>query len=119
MPSTIYKCELFTIKHNTLLEGKTFLRYKHKITLFKIKRTFFGRKENTINLLRIFMIFSETYKADNINRIFLSTTLLMQCKGRLCLSNLFIHIDLFETLKAFKRNFMVTSTEKIEKISYH
>ena len=35
-PSTIGKCKLFTIKHNTRLEGEIFLRNKHKI------------KENTI-----------------------------------------------------------------------
>ena len=49
MPSTIGKCKLFRIKHITLLEGKTFLRNKHKIAFFEIKWTFFGRKENTIN----------------------------------------------------------------------
>ena len=49
MPSTIGKCKLFRIKHITLLEGEVFLRSKHKISFFEIKRTFFGRKENTIN----------------------------------------------------------------------
>ena len=52
MPYTIGKCKLFRIKRITLLEGETFLRNKHKIAFFKIKCTFFGRKENTIrNLL--------------------------------------------------------------------
>ena len=51
MPSTIGKCKLFRIKHTTLLEGETFLRNKHKIAFFfRIKCTFFGRKENTISL---------------------------------------------------------------------
>ena len=48
MPSTIEKCKLFRIKHTTLLEGETFLRNKHEIAFFKIKCTYFGRKENTI-----------------------------------------------------------------------
>ena len=53
MPSTIGKCELFRIKHTTLLEGKTFLRNKHKIAFFfKIKCTFIGRKENSFRLLK-------------------------------------------------------------------
>ena len=51
MPSTIGKCKLFSIKHITLLEGEAFLRNKHKITFFLIKCTFYGRKENTINLI--------------------------------------------------------------------
>ena len=50
MPSTIGKCKLFGIKHITLLEGETFLRNKHEIAVFEIKCTFFGRKENTINV---------------------------------------------------------------------
>ena len=48
MPSTIGWCKLFRIKHFTLLEGETFLRNKHEIAFFKIKCTFFGRKENII-----------------------------------------------------------------------
>ena len=54
MPFTIDKCELFRIKHNTILEGGTFLRNKHKIAFFFfwIKCTFFGRKENTISSYR-------------------------------------------------------------------
>ena len=35
MPSTIGKCNLFRIKHTTLLEGETFLRNQHKIAFFK------------------------------------------------------------------------------------
>ena len=50
MPSTIGKCKLFRTKHITLLESETFLRNKHNIAFFEIKCTFFGRKENTINL---------------------------------------------------------------------
>ena len=50
MPFTIGKCKLFRIKHNTLLEGETFLRNKHEIAFFEIKYRFFGRKENTISL---------------------------------------------------------------------
>ena len=49
MPSTIGKCKLFRIKHNTILEGETFLRNKHEIEFFKIKCTFFGRKENIVS----------------------------------------------------------------------
>ena len=52
MPSTIGKCKLFRIKHITLLEGETFLRNKHEIAFFEIKCTFFGRKENTIRMLK-------------------------------------------------------------------
>ena len=37
----IGKCELFRIKHATLLEGETFLRNKHKIEFF-----FFFFREN-------------------------------------------------------------------------
>ena len=51
MSSTIGKCNLFRIKHITLLEGETFLRNKHEIAIFEIKCTLFGRKENTINLI--------------------------------------------------------------------
>ena len=51
MFSTIGKCKLFRIKHNTLLEGETILRNKHKIAFFQIKCTFFVRKENTISLV--------------------------------------------------------------------
>ena len=52
MPFTIIKCELFKIKHTTPLEVETFLRNKHKIAyFFKIKFTFFGRKENTTSSL--------------------------------------------------------------------
>ena len=50
MPFTIGKCKLFRIKHITFLEGETFLRNKHEIAFLEIKCTFFGRKENTINL---------------------------------------------------------------------
>ena len=49
MPSTIGKWKLFRIKHTTFLEGETFLRNKLNITFFKIKCSFFGRKENTIS----------------------------------------------------------------------
>ena len=52
MPSPIGKCKLFRIKHNTLLEGETFLRNKHEIAFFEIKCTFFGRKENTIRYIK-------------------------------------------------------------------
>ena len=48
MPSTIGKYKLFRIKHTTVLEGKAFLRNKHKTEFFEIKCTFFGRKENTL-----------------------------------------------------------------------
>ena len=48
MPTTIGKCNLFKIKHTTLLEGETSLGNKHKIEFYKIKCTIFGRKENTI-----------------------------------------------------------------------
>ena len=34
MPFTIGKCKLFRIEHTTLLEGKTFLRKKHKTAFF-------------------------------------------------------------------------------------
>ena len=44
MPSTMGKCKLFRIKHNTLLEGETFLRNKHEIAFFQIKCTFFWQK---------------------------------------------------------------------------
>ena len=50
MPSTIRKFNLFRIKHTTLLEGKLFLRNKHKIIIFEMKRIFLGRKENTIRV---------------------------------------------------------------------
>ena len=56
MPSTIGKCKLFRIKHITLLEGETFLRNKHEIEFFKIKCTFFGRKENTISFSLSFLL---------------------------------------------------------------
>ena len=50
MPSTIGKCK-FRIKHTVLLEGEIYLRNKHKIAFFfKLKCTFFGRKENTIRV---------------------------------------------------------------------
>ena len=49
----IDKCELFRIKRTTLLEGETFLRYKHKIAFFKINCTFFYRKENNISIKQI------------------------------------------------------------------
>ena len=39
MPYTIGKCKLFRIKHITFLEGETFLRNKHDIAFFEIKRT--------------------------------------------------------------------------------
>ena len=48
MPSIIGKCKLFRIKHIIVLEGDTFLTYKHKTAFFEIKYTFFGRKENVI-----------------------------------------------------------------------
>ena len=53
MPSTIGKCKLFTIKHITLSEGETFLRNKYKIEFFLIRCTSFGRKENTISVVRV------------------------------------------------------------------
>ena len=46
MPFTIDKCELFRIKHSTLLEGETFLRNKHEIVFFfLIKFTFLEKKK--------------------------------------------------------------------------
>ena len=49
----ICKYELFRIKHDTFLEGKTFLRNKHKIDFFfnKMHIFFFCKKENTINVI--------------------------------------------------------------------
>ena len=38
IPYTIDKGELFSIKHNTLLEGETLLRNKHKIKFLKKKK---------------------------------------------------------------------------------
>ena len=46
-----WKCKLFRITHNTLLEGETFLRNKHEIAFFEIKCTFFVRKERAIKFL--------------------------------------------------------------------
>ena len=54
MPCTIGKCKLIRIKHTTLLEGKTFLRNKHKTAFFfkeSVQKS--GRKENTISLYEI------------------------------------------------------------------
>ena len=65
MPSTIGKCELFTIKHIALLEGKTFLRNKHKIAFFEIKCTFFGREENTIRIKHTAILEGETILRNN------------------------------------------------------
>ena len=61
MPSTIDKCKLFRIKHNTLLEGETFLINKHKTAFFEMKCTFFGRKENTISRNPEWMIVMTNY----------------------------------------------------------
>ena len=52
MPSTIGKCKLFRIKHITLLEGKTFLRNKHKTAFFKIKCTEKWQKRKHHNIFK-------------------------------------------------------------------
>ena len=47
MPSTIGKCELFRIKHITLLEGEIFVRNKRKIKFFLNKMHFFLVEKKT------------------------------------------------------------------------
>ena len=70
MPSTIGKGKIFSIKHTTLLEGKLFSGGKYKIAFFKIKCTFFGRKENTINVTNLLVrdkLMSNRHNHDHAN----------------------------------------------------
>ena len=53
MPSTIGKCELFGIKHTTLLEGETFLRNKLKIAFF-LNANFLIEKKTPLERMKQF-----------------------------------------------------------------
>ena len=57
MPSTIGMCKLLRINRTTVLEGETFLRNKHKITFFKIKRTIRRPIVDVFFVLKHFMSF--------------------------------------------------------------
>ena len=46
MPSSIGKCELFSIKHTILLEGEIFLRNKHKVAFFFLNKMHIFLVEN-------------------------------------------------------------------------
>ena len=89
MPFTIGKCNLFRIKHITLLEGERFLRKKHKMEL-KTKCIIFSKKKNTIRRKhfgfyqvlggKIYLRTSNNIQGNSMGEDFLAVTLYLQRK---------------------------------------
>ena len=118
MPSTMDKCKLFRIKHTTLLEGKTFLRNKHKITFFLNKmHIFFGRKENTIkkkkNFQTFFKIKHHNIKEEEKKLLLLSISFPFIEQANL---ELFLHAGGYSIRIACKRIFLFAKVVRVIKL---